>query len=100
VSDAAARIAELARGRHVHQGGLDGNRHQLAALDLPPFASRPLPAIEKISGAPLVQDVEERPGCHQDDHHDDEGWHEGGRYECGKRGKRIAGEHRSPFLLR
>ncbi len=92
VGDAAARVAEFPGCQNVDKAGLDGERHQFAATDLlRPLAFRFPPVIEKIPGAPLVHDVEQRPGRNQGDHDDDIGLHDGRRY--GKPGKRIAGEH-------
>jgi hypothetical protein len=103
MGDPPARVAEFAGGEHVDEAGLDGDRHQFAPADLlRPLAFRFPPIIEKIPGAPLVRDIEERPGRDQDDHDDHIGLHDGRRYGRRKLGKRIAGEHlvSSPSLRR
>ena len=85
-----ARVAELARGQHVDDGGLHGNRHHLAAADLlPRFALRISPVGEEIRGASFVDDIEERTAGDQNDHDDDVRLHDHWRYERRQVCKRI-----------
>ena len=82
MGNSTPRITELTGSQTVHDNGLDRQGDHIPATDfLPTFCFCISPIVDKILGAPFVDDVVQRAYSNQNNHNDDVRLHDFRRYE-------------------